>query len=244
MRALFFLTGIFLSGSAIAEQDSRYYWDVHADHHRYRYYKPNEGRYYEWTRPELSEVSICMELDSETKGEQYRMVVEDEYCPRMRKTYAWSEPGHGHHSRCFLVDAETKGLRFRRLAKDDKPCGKARPKTTYAWVKTENDRREACYSVDTETRGVKFRAPARSTSCPMVFDAYVAFGKKQPLLQPLVPVYDKPGPGHDQQGGGRMPASLAKPAPAEEETEEDISKYREDPEDLLEHVPGSSRKGY
>ena len=238
MRALLFFAATLLSLPAYAEQDTRYYWDVHGDHHRYRYHKANEGRYYEWTRPELSEVSICMELDSETGGEQYRMVVEDEYCPRMAKVFQWSEPGHGHHSRCFEVDAETKGLRFRRLAKDDKLCASSRPKTIYAWVKSENDRKEACYSVDALTRGTKFRAPARSTSCPMVFDAYLAFGKKEPLLRPLVPVIDKPG----QQGGGRMPASLAKPEP--EETEEDISKYREDPEDLLRHVPGSSRKGY
>jgi hypothetical protein len=239
LKAFFLLLGLFAflgAPPASAEQDTRFYLDKHSDHHRYRFYKANEGRYYEWTKTGLSEVSLCMELDTETRGEQYRMLVEDVYCPKLRKTFAWSEPGHGHHSRCFEVDAETRGLRYKRLAAEEK-CGK--PKTIFAWVKAETDRKESCYAVDAESRGEKFRLPVKHTSCPQVFDAYVAFGKKQPLLNPVVPYQTK-------DGGGRMPASLAKPVSAEEEEEpgEGIREYLEDPEDMIRHVPGSSRKGY
>lgn len=241
LKVFFLLLGLHaLWGAppASAEQDNRYYLDKHGDHHRYRFYKANEGRYYEWTKPELSEVSLCMELDTETGGEQYRLLVEDVYCPQLKKTFAWSVPGHGHHSRCFEVDAETAGLRYKRLAAEEK-CGK--PKAIFAWVKAETDRKESCYAVDAESRGEKFRLPVKPSSCPQIFDAYVAFGKKQPLLNPVVPYQQK-------DGGGRMPASLAKPEPADEEEEEEsgegIRKYWEDPEDMIRHVPGSSRKGY
>lgn len=236
------LLSLFFTFAAQAEQDSRYYLDVHGDHHRYRHTKYNEGRYYEWTRAELSEVSICMEYDEETKGRQYRLVVDDVYCPKLEKTVVWSTPGHGNHSRCLEVDAETGGDRYRRLT-DDAKCRSLRPKAIYAWVKTENDRKEGCYQVDAESRGEKFRLPAKESSCPSTLNPYVAFGRKEPLINPAVPYQQR-----NQQGGNRMPASLARPLPAdgeeEEAEDEGIRKFWEDPEDMLEHVPGASRKGY
>lgn len=241
MRIFALLCLLLPAAPALAEQDTRYYWDVHSDHNNYRAFKANEGRIYEWTKPELSNASICMELDSETHGVQYRLVVEDVYCPKLDVTHEWSKPGYGENSRCMKVDLETHGLKFKRPSFDER-CEK--PKTIYAWLKTENDRKESCYEIDVASRGTDFRRPARDTSCPRTLDPYLAFGRKVPLLDPTIPYQHKDPTA--LTNSGRMPASLKKPEPEPElgEGDEGIKKYWEDPEDMIEHVPGSSRKGY
>ncbi len=242
MRFFVFLS-LLLPSLAHSEQDNRYYYDVYADQHRYRYYQANEGRYYEWSKPGLSEVSVCVELDKETKGEQYRMQVDDAYCPQFKKSYTWSAPSYGRDSHCLEVDSETEGLRFKRITEENN-CAKIKPQTVYAWVKTENSLKENCYSVDSESRGEKYRRPAKATSCPMVYDVYAAFSKKRPAVVPPSATRDP-----SLSNGGRMPASLSHPVLDDQEEEdalwdEGIRKYWEDPEDMIRHVPDSSRKGY
>jgi hypothetical protein len=208
------------------------YADPTADGYYIRPHEPNQARHAEWTKPDLGATSICVEVDDETGGEKYRLPVEDGSCPRVETVKSWSKPEEWQQSRCYSVDIETGGLRYRRLERDTL-CTK--PEVAMVWLKAENEAKESCYEVDAETRGMRFRHSAESRKCPRTVNPYVAFGKYEPLLKPAVPFVDR------ASGGGRMPASLAKPIPEEEMR--DPKEFWEDPEDMIRHVPDDSRKG-
>ncbi len=207
--------------------------DPDADGYYIRQHLSNHGRVYEWTKPDLGSTSICVELDGETRGEKYRLPVEDQNCEKPVTIQQWSAPTEGLHSRCYSVDAATEGNIYRRLERDEK-CRK--PEMAFVWLKTEGDAKDTCYEIDSETRGRSYRHAAGSERCPHTFDPYVAYAREKPLLNPVVPFVEK-------NGGGRMPASLAKPT--EEPLEErDPKEFWEDPEDMIRHVPDDSRKGH
>lgn len=210
------------------------YADPSADGYYIRANEPNQGRHAEWTKPDLGSTSICVEVDNETNGEKYRLPVEDGSCPRVQTVQSWSKPEEWQQSRCYSVDVETNGLRYRRLERES-VCTK--PEVSLVWLKGENEARESCYEVDSETRGLHYRRSADAKLCPRTVNPYIAFGKYEPLLKPRVPYVDT-----KLSGGGRMPASLAKPIPEEEMR--DPKEFWEDPEDMIRHVPDGSRKGH
>ncbi len=208
--------------------------DPGGDGYYIRHHESNQGRRFEWTKPALGATSVCVELDTETGGEKYRLLVEDGNCPKMETVLEWSAPEDGRHSRCYSVDSLTMGLRYRRL-EDEKKC--PRPPSVMVWLQAESDTKQNCYEIDSETRGKLYRRAAHQRLCPRTVDPYVAFGRYEPL-KPIIPLVERPA-----LGGGRMPASLSQPSDEPLE-ERDPKEFWEDPEDMIRHVPEGSRKGH
>ena len=186
----------------------RYEWTLYGA----RYDKSNFGHRFEWSFTGLSSMSVCLELDEATNGQKWRELANDAYCPKYESVYRWDILYEGLESRCLKVDALTNGQRFRRIV-DDRLCKK--PDTVFVWEKKSEGAHPLCFEVDGKTRGEEYRQKSPDYLCAKNLDASVAFGRKQPEL----PKSEKTG---------RAPASIS-------DGDRD-PRFREDPEDLVEHV--------
>jgi hypothetical protein len=195
--------------------------DYHAyrlgDHYEWTTYqrdysRVNYGHRFEWSKDGLSRMSVCIELDSETGGKRYRALAEEARCQKLETAFRWYIPFEAQTSRCEEFDKLTSGERFSRIAPDDR-C--AKPSSTFVWVKKFEGARPACQEVDAETEGSRYRRSARDYLCEKTLSVQLAYGRKLPYIP------------------SRSPASVAQPRDSHPEIDQ---RFREDPEDLVDHV--------
>ena len=194
------------------------YFGYHSgDHYEWTTYqrdysRVNYGHRFEWTKAGLSRMSVCVEVDSETGGSRYRGLAEEARCPKFETAFRWYIPFEGQTSRCEEFDKLTSGQRFSRIT-DDRKCPK--PALTYVWTKKFETARPECAEVDADSEGGHYRRPARDHFCEKTLNVQLAYGRKQPYLP------------------SRSPASVAQPVSKHLDID---PKFREEPEDLVDHV--------
>jgi hypothetical protein len=176
------------------------------------YSRVGYGHRFEWSKTGLSRMSVCVEVDSETGGHRYRALAEEGRCQKFETGFRWYIPFEAQTSRCEEFDKLTNGERFVRIAPDES-C--AKPLSTFVWMKKFEGARPACNEVDAETEGAHYRRPAHDYLCEKTLNVQLAYGRKLPYLP------------------SRAPASLAQPSGNHPEID---PRFREDPEDLVDHV--------
>lgn len=219
------------------QADGEYFGYRIGDHYEWtlygaRYDKPDYGHRYEWSKPGLSAMSLCLEVDGETGGQRYRQAADDAHCPKYEAEYSWNVPDDGQPSRCLKVDKLTHGLRFSRIV-DSHQC--AKPATIFVWEKKAESLPPYCVEIDGGTLGGVYRQSAPDYLCARTVDVVVAYGRKQALQTRPLPQ------------ASRAPASAAtsasaarKPPPLELDP-----RFREEPEELedgVDHVHRSADK--